>query len=168
MTLYLDVDTQLDFVYPAGALYVPGAEQILPRVAARNREAIEIGAKLVSTLDAHRENDPEFRAWPHHCVEGALGARKPEATLVPGAHFLPKQSVDCFTNPQLAAWLQEWEIQEALVYGVVTEICVQHAAFGLLARGIQVTVDSQAVKELSTESCHLFFAEVRARGGAIL
>ena len=25
-TVYVDVDTQLDFLYPAGALYVPGAD----------------------------------------------------------------------------------------------------------------------------------------------
>ena len=29
-TVFFDVDTQLDFLYPAGALYVPGAETLLP------------------------------------------------------------------------------------------------------------------------------------------
>ena len=29
-TVFFDIDTQIDFVYPAGALYVPGAEHILP------------------------------------------------------------------------------------------------------------------------------------------
>ena len=28
-TVFFDVDTQLDFVFPAGALYVPGAENIV-------------------------------------------------------------------------------------------------------------------------------------------
>ena len=36
-TVYMDVDTQLDFLCPAGALYVPGAETIVETVAALNR-----------------------------------------------------------------------------------------------------------------------------------
>jgi nicotinamidase/pyrazinamidase len=38
-TVYFDVDTQIDFVLPAGALYAPGAEQILKNVSALNRHA---------------------------------------------------------------------------------------------------------------------------------
>ena len=40
-TAFFDVDTQLDFVLPAGALYVPGAESILPAVVRLNRWAAE-------------------------------------------------------------------------------------------------------------------------------
>ena len=28
MKLYFDIDTQIDFLFPAGALYVPGAERL--------------------------------------------------------------------------------------------------------------------------------------------
>ena len=38
-TAFFDVDTQIDFLYPAGALYVPGAERIVPAIAALNRYA---------------------------------------------------------------------------------------------------------------------------------
>src|SRR6185312_16056768 len=68
--VFFDVDTQLDFLYPAGALYVPGAESIVPRVAALNRYAADTGIPLISTVDAHTEDDPEFRHWPPHCVAG--------------------------------------------------------------------------------------------------
>ena len=60
-TVFFDVDTQLDFMYPAGALYVPGAETIVEQIAALNRFAGAQGIPLVSTMDAHTENDPEFR-----------------------------------------------------------------------------------------------------------
>ena len=33
-TVFVDVDTQLDFLYPAGALYVPGGERIVPAIIA--------------------------------------------------------------------------------------------------------------------------------------
>ena len=38
-TVFFDVDTQIDFVYPAGALYVPGAESIVPLIARLNAAA---------------------------------------------------------------------------------------------------------------------------------
>jgi nicotinamidase/pyrazinamidase len=167
MKLYVDVDTQIDFVFPAGALYVPGAERILARVGELNREAIAAGAKLITTMDAHAEDDPEFQLWPHHCVKGTLGARKPEVTCVAGAEVIEKVNVDCFTNPRMAELVREWGVKEALVYGVVTEICVQHAALGLLERGVRVSVIKSAVRELDARSADRFYEEVRARGGAV-
>jgi nicotinamidase/pyrazinamidase len=41
--LFIDVDTQLDFLYPAGALYVPGAERIVPAIAKLNGYAARNG-----------------------------------------------------------------------------------------------------------------------------
>ena len=65
-TVYFDIDTQLDFMVPGGALYVPGAERILQEVARLNLQA----SLLISTMDAHDEDDVEFQVWPHHCVQG--------------------------------------------------------------------------------------------------
>src|SRR5947209_7967847 len=79
-TVFFDVDTQLDFMYPSGALYVPGAEKIVDQIATLNRSAGAQGIPLVSTMDAHTESDVEFQAWPPHCVAGCLGQHKPEAT----------------------------------------------------------------------------------------
>ena len=89
-TVFFDVDTQIDFLFPAGALYVPGAEHIIPNIARLNRYAAENGIPLVSTVDAHTENDPEFAAWPPHCIVGTVGQQKPASTLV-GQIFLEKQ-----------------------------------------------------------------------------
>jgi nicotinamidase/pyrazinamidase len=167
-TAYIDVDTQLDFVVPAGSLYVPGAEGILERVGELNREAVAAGHLLIATMDAHSENDVEFLSWPHHCVVGTLGQRKAEQTIVKGMRVVEKQSVDCFTNPQMAEILRVEGVQEAVVYGVVTEICVKNAVRGLLDRGIRVRVIANAVKELNAGTRDRFFEELRAGGGAIV
>jgi nicotinamidase/pyrazinamidase len=166
-TAYIDVDTQLDFVFPAGALYVPGAEKILARVGELNREAVAGGHLLISTVDAHTEDDAEFQSWPHHCVGGSLGQRKPDVTVVPGAELVEKKSVDCFTSPRMAELLSEHGVTDAVVYGVVTEICVLNAVRGLQERGIRVRVVKDAVKELDPAARDLFFEEVRARGGMV-
>ena len=81
--VFVDVDSQLDFLYPAGALYVPRgradrARHHAPQPLRRRAPA----SRLISTVDAHAENDPEFKIWPHHCIAGTWGQRKAEATLI--------------------------------------------------------------------------------------
>ncbi len=160
-TVFLDVDTQLDFLYPAGALYVPGAERILALIAQLNRYAAAERIPLISTMDAHTEDDPEFKIWPPHCVAGTLGQRKPDCSVLPQHAFAPhiapqmileKQSVDCFTNPHLPGLLNALQADRCVVYGVATEICVRNAAVGLRDRGYQVEVVAEAVKELSRDA----------------
>ena len=77
MKAFFDIDTQIDFVFPGGALYGPGAERVIPAVAALNRYAGEHGIPLISTMCAHPEDAREFRVWPPHCVVGTMGQKKP-------------------------------------------------------------------------------------------
>jgi len=165
-TVFFDVDTQLDFLYPSGALYVPGAEKIVEQIAALNRFAGAQEIPLVSTMDAHTENDPEFKAWPPHCVAGCLGQHKPEATLLSRRVVVPnrpvelaieggqqilleKQTFDCFTNVNLAGLLDRLGAERYVVYGVVTEICVKLAAWGLLKTGKRVELVTDAARSLN-------------------
>ncbi len=166
-TAFFDIDTQNDFMLPAGALYVPGAERILPQVARLNRWAKEHGIPLISTADAHLENDPEFAQWPPHCVAGTFGQRKPDCTQV-GQIVLNKRSVDCFTVPELPGLLEQLRVERAVVYGVVTEICVRHAVRGLIDRGIRVTLVQDAVRALNEADAAAMMRDLEARGGALL
>ena len=165
MTVFFDVDTQLDFVNPSGALYVPGAEKRIRTIADLNRRA----PRLLSTVDAHAEDDIEFRAWPPHCIAGTLGQRKPAATLVGGSQIIfEKTTTNAFLNPRLLPLLAELGADRYVVYGVVTEICVRFAALGLLATGKPVEVVTDAVESLSPDAASAFYAEFTARGGRLL
>jgi nicotinamidase/pyrazinamidase len=181
----VDVDTQIDFLFPAGALYVPGAENIIPVVTALNRHAARTGSAVLSTMDAHSENDPEFAAWPPHCVVGTVGQRKPDSTLldnrivvpsVRGAVFsldscrqilIEKQHLDVFTNANLLFVLHHLQAQRFVVYGVVTELCVRHAAFGLLREGKLVELVTDAVRSLDDSKAQEMFSEFTAAGGLL-
>jgi nicotinamidase/pyrazinamidase len=182
-TVFVDVDTQLDFLYPAGALYVPGAERILPVIERLNRYAASHQIPVLSTTDAHGEDDPEFRDWPPHCVAGTIGQHKPAGTLlerriaVPNSEarmaldapqiLLEKQTIDAFATRSLPWVLDLLEADQFVVYGVVAEICVLCAARGLLRRGKRVTVVADAVQALSEERAAHAFDEIRKSGGAI-
>jgi nicotinamidase/pyrazinamidase len=183
-TVFLDVDSQLDFLYPAGALYVPRAERIVPAIARLNRFAAQHGIPVISTTDAHAENDPEFAAWPPHCVAGTMGQHKPEATLLEKRVVVPnrecefaldgaqqivveKQTVDVFLAPNLSRVIERLRADRFVVYGVVTEICVLFAARGLLKAGKRVTVVTDAVETLKAAESARSLEEIRASGGTL-
>jgi nicotinamidase/pyrazinamidase len=166
MKLYFDIDTQLDFMLPAGAIYVPGAEKLIPEIARLNHEAMATGNKLISTADAHTEDDPEFKTWPPHCVKGTLGQTKPAATLA-GQFILEKQQLDLFSNPEADAILRDLHPEECIVYGVVTEYCVKLCALGLLDRGYQVTLLRDAIQSLDATASAEFFRDFLDRGGLV-
>jgi nicotinamidase/pyrazinamidase len=183
-TVFVDVDSQLDFLYSAGALYVPGAERIVPAIARLNRFAAERGIPVISTMDAHAENDPEFAQWPPHCVSGTWGQHKAERTLLEKRVVIPnrecdlaldgaqqivveKQTVDVFQAPNLSRVIERLAADRFVVYGVVTEICVLFAARGLLRAGKQVTVVTDAIEALSPEASARALSEICASGGTL-
>jgi nicotinamidase/pyrazinamidase len=175
-TVFVDVDTQIDFLFPAGALYVPGAERILGAISELNQKA----PLLISTMDAHSEDDPEFRVYPHHCVAGTTGQQKPAGSLLEKRAVIPaategvrqfiveKQKLDCFTNPHLLPLLDQLNADRYVVYGVVTEICVRFAAFGLLKTGQRVEIVTDAVRALNEPAARKMFDEFTAVGGKLV
>ncbi|HLK62868.1 MAG TPA: isochorismatase family cysteine hydrolase [Bryobacteraceae bacterium] len=183
-TVFVDVDSQLDFLYPAGALYVPGAEHVVPAISRLNRLAAERGIPVISTVDAHSENDPEFAKWPPHCVLGTNGQHKPERTLLERCVVIPnrdgafaldgaqqiiveKQTTDVFLTHTVRRLIEMLGADHFVVYGVVTEICVLFAARGLVETGKQVTVVTDAVQTLKREDSDRALAEVCAAGGKL-
>jgi nicotinamidase/pyrazinamidase len=188
-TVFIDIDTQLDFLYPAGALYVPGAERIVPAIARLNRHAQQRGIPVISTADAHLEDDVEFKTWPRHCVAGTIGQHKADSTLLEKRVVIPnracdlagalsidgaqqivveKQTVDAFAATNLSRILDRLAADRYVVYGVVTEICVLHAARGLLKTGKPVAVVTDAIEGLKAEDSKRALEEIRAAGGTLV
>jgi nicotinamidase/pyrazinamidase len=184
-TVFIDVDSQLDFLYPSGALYVPGAERIVPAIARLNRLAAANGLPVVSTTDAHTEDDPEFRVWPHHCVAGTLGQRKAETTLLEKRIVIPnrecdlaiggaqqivveKQTVDVFQARNLRRVIDALNAERFVVYGVVTEICVLYAVRGLVQTGRPVLVVTDAIETLKQADSDRALAEMRSAGASLV
>lgn len=163
--IFLDIDTQLDFLLPAGALYAPGAEAIIGNLGRLTAQAVKQGTPLISTMDAHAEDDAEFADWPPHCVAGTMGQKKASVTLASrGQEFITKQSVDCFTNPEMEATLLRLKPGRVFVYGVVTDVCVRFAVDGLLARNYQVGLVTDAIQAISEDAAEQALARWRFAG----
>jgi nicotinamidase/pyrazinamidase len=169
-TVFFDVDTQYDFLFPAGSLYVLGAEMLLPNLASLTSFAAANNHAVISTADAHRENDLEFQTWPPHCVAGTLGQQKvtvtrlspaitlssepgslqKQSTQLAGAAqvIVEKQTLDAFTNPNLKPLLDHLQGDCYVVYGVVTELCVEKALAGLVKLGKRTVLVTDAIQSL--------------------
>ena len=166
---FADIDTQRDFMLPTGALYVPGAERLIPKLRRLFDFAKKNDVHILSSADAHSAADPEFRQFPAHCVKGTEGQRKLEETLLPhplvlsnqamdrnlvqdvGKHLqiiVEKQTLDVFSNPVTERLLRILP-SRAIVFGVTTEYCVQAACLGFRRNGVQTVLLSDAVEALS-------------------
>ncbi len=184
--VFWDVDTQIDFMEPIGKLYVPGAEALRANLGYLTGLGSE-KARLCGSVDAHLPDDPEFSAWPEHCVYGTLGQLKVSETLVDGTLFVPsirlsdaqlteifayrgqvifeKQDNDVRTNHNVQRFMELLKPRVIVVYGVVSEICVDKAVkFFAGDLGYETVVVSDAIKELDMSEADSCWVEWRLHG----
>jgi nicotinamidase/pyrazinamidase len=188
-----DVDTQVDFVSPAGKLAVPGADSAVPAMARLVEWARAAGVVHVASADDHELTDPEisdtpdFRStYPPHCLRGTRGAQKiPETEQVdplPLSHIafppdvlrglaarrreilLLKKSFDVFTNPSAEALLALLDPSELIVFGVATDVCDHAAIVGMLRRGRRVAFVEDAARGLDAGRTQACLREWREAG----
>lgn len=186
--IFWEVDVQRDFMLPGGKLYVPGAEKLLPNIKKLTNAVRSGRVFLVSHGDFHAEHDPEFAAFPPHCVKGTSGAElvpeglaekvlrvpnQPEATI-PDDLFqyqqilLEKQTLNIFDTLHADELVSRLSREaEFVVFGVVTEYCVAFAARGLLQRGRRVALVQDAIATLKKEDGDRTIAELASLGARL-
>jgi nicotinamidase/pyrazinamidase len=168
--VFMDVDTQIDFMDPGGKLYVPGAEEIVPNLARLMAYARERNIPVLSSADAHAPDDPEFKIWPPHCVIGTPGQRHIKETLLAGAMTVPMHSrpfippriwppqiilekdvYETAANPNFDAILEALGPRRYVVFGVATEYCVRADVLSLRLRNKSVELVVDAIKAITEE-----------------
>lgn len=187
--VFWEVDVQADFMMPGGALYVRGADKIIPNVkrlvdAARRNEVF-----VVSSACQHSTGDPEFKTFGPHCVRGTAGAQIiPEGiaqkTLTVSSTkdfswpadlgnyqqvILEKQVLDVFSNPQTQALLDRLDGDaQFVVFGVATDYCVGLAANGLLERGKRVSIVKDAVAAIDSVAGEAIVSKATQMGAKLV
>lgn len=191
--VFVDIDTQFDFVYPEGKLYVPGAETIVENLKRLFDKAKRSGMPVISSVDAHVENDPEFRAFPPHCVKGTDGQKKIPETLLESTTVIPnvtvrrpqiqpaqqfifeKDTFSIFSNPNINKFLSSQlrtiigkevtkEDVTFWVFGLATDYCVKAGALGLRNLGLKVNLVTDAIKAVAPETGEKSLEEMKASG----
>jgi len=193
-TIFWDVDTQYDFMFSDGKLYVPGAEEILPALARLTRHARAHGIRLWGSVDHHTLTDAELAdepdfvtTYPPHCLAGTPGAAKVDATRVldplwvdgapidvarllehRGEVVFRKQRFDVFSNPNTERALAALAPKEVVVFGVAQDVCNRYAIEGMLARGVRVAAVRDAMRPIRADAGERLLAEWAARGVRIV
>lgn len=160
-TLFWDVDTQFDFMKPEGALYVPGAVDIIATVSDIRKSALDSGFSMMADVDWHTSDDGEIaenpdmkETFPPHCMAGQPGSERVGylghvpidcvdvdetdtshlSTLVRKDPFhivIRKQSLDVFDNPNTNKLVGLIKPKHVYVFGVALDFCVYYVLRGL-------------------------------------
>jgi nicotinamidase/pyrazinamidase len=173
----LIVDFQNDFT-PGGALPVEGGDAIAARI---NELAASGGYDLVvATRDWHPEHHTSFKErggpWPVHCVQGTEGAELHPAleranvdVVIETGQVDGSDGYSGFEDTNLGELLRERGIDSVTVVGLATDYCVKHTALDALREGLDVEVDSDAIRGVDVEpgDSERALAEMRAAGARV-
>lgn len=187
-TVFVDIDTQFDFMKPKGKLYVKGAAKIIPNLKKLTKFAKKNNIPIIASIDAHSVNDPEFKLFPAHCVKGSSGNRKIRETLVKNhilvdfkkrslrnlgfllnkyqQIILEKKTIDVFLSPNIVNILKN--IDTAFVYGVATDYCIKTACLGLLKLNKKVFVVTDAIKAISEKEGRQVLKMLKKKGAKLI
>jgi nicotinamidase/pyrazinamidase len=187
LLVFLDIDTQADFMLPTGRLYVPQAETIIPNLVRLMSWAREHKIPVISPADTHAPDDPEFHLWPPHCVAGTPGQRRIPETLFPdpmvvenrpgafrlthgwvGQIILEKPVYDFTSNPNTEAILASFRRPAFVAFGVATEYCVRADVLALRRRSLPVDLVVDAIKPITEEGGRMAVEEMVAAGARLV
>ncbi len=154
---FLVIDMLNDFVREDGALYVGEAgRRIIPVIAKGIEEARENKWPVVYICDQHRPDDREFNMFPPHCIAGSDGGRVcTELAPESGDLVIPKRRYSGFYGTDLDLSLREMGIEEIILTGVCTNICVLYTAADARMRNYKVSVMKNGVASFD-QTAHNF------------
>jgi nicotinamidase-related amidase len=144
MRALIIVDMLNDFV--DGKLANPKAQAIVEPLQRLLAHAREDGWVVVFSNDAHHPDDPELKVWGEHAMAGT-----PEADVIPqlapreGEIISPKRHYGAFDETGLDEQLKERGVDEVVITGQHTHICVRHSSYGALRHGYSISIPRDAV-----------------------
>ena len=185
--IFLDIDTQYDFMTKNGALYVKGVESIIHNLKKLTNFAEKNNILIISTQDTHRRDDPEFKEFGPHCVKGTGGHKKIKETILKkhkiinckdtrqreelkdivskfSQIILEKNTLNMFYNPNSSNLIELIFPDEIYIYGVATEYCVKEAVEDLIKHHFSVFIIEDAIKELSDKRRNKLFFQWKKKG----
>lgn len=157
----LVIDMLNDFIEEGGALVVPDAKRIVPRIRELLAEARQQEIPVIYITDSHREDDHEFRYWPPHAVSDTWGGKViSDLAPTPGDYIVPKRRYSAFFGTDLEMLLRELKVERIYLAGVLSNICIYATALDAAMRAYGVTVFKDAVASLSEETDRFVFQQL--------
>jgi nicotinamidase/pyrazinamidase len=180
--VFVDIDTQRDFLEPTGALYVAGSAEILTNLERLTSFATGHGIRILATACSHHPDDAELKIFPPHCIAGTAGQERVSATAcsdsivldvddrltgdLPAHLTLWKRELDVFGRPDADLLFARYGLNHPtfVVYGVATDYCVRAAVEGLLQRNCRVAIVVDAVRAIDYSAETAILGDFARRG----
>ncbi|MGN7477347.1 cysteine hydrolase family protein [Solibacillus silvestris] len=149
------IDYTYDFVATDGKLTsgAPG-QAIDKKISSLIEQFVQQNEVVVFANDLHVENDPyhpESKLFPPHNIEGTKGrelfgtVKEMYETYKEHVISFDKTRYSAFAGTNLDILLRERKIEEVVLVGVCTDICVLHTAVDSYNLGYKITVPEHAV-----------------------
>ncbi len=148
----LVIDMLNDFIREGKKLEVPKGRDIIPQIERSISKARSHGIDVIYAKDTHSEEDEELDNWPPHCLEGTEGSKVIDE-LEPEDQDLEisKHGFSSFRGTNLDQELRERGIEELILVGVLSDICILHTSIDAYYKGYDVTVLEDCVATLSED-----------------
>lgn len=158
----LVIDMLNDFLKEGAPLEVPKAREIVPHLRRELEQARKEEVPVIFICDAHKPDDPEFKIWPPHCIEGTPGAEViEELRPQPDDFIVKKVSYSGFYNTKLEELLRSLGVQKLVLTGILTNICVLYTGVDALMRGFMVEVKDDCLAGLNEEDHRFALRQLR-------
>ncbi len=166
----LIIDMLNDFVDEEGALYTGEAgREIIPVVAKVLEKARNEQWPVIYLCDQHAKDDSEFKMFPLHCLAGTDGGEIcPELAPLEGEYIIPKRRYSGFYGTDLDLTLRELGVDELVLTGVCTNICVLYTTADARMRNYTVKVIKDGVASFGQEAHEFALREMEKTLGAQL
>jgi len=149
---FLVIDMLNDFVLKGAVLEVTAARKIIPTLKNRIEKARKKKIPIIYICDSHAEDDKEFEIWPPHAIKGTKGAQVVEGLSPEHEDYLVEKSTySGFYNTELEDLLKRLNIEELIITGTVTNICVMYTVADAIFRGYKVKVLKDCVAAVNEE-----------------
>lgn len=126
------------------------ARKIIPHVVSLLERKKDV--PLLYVCDHHKKDDPEFKMFPPHSLEGTEEAEIiDELKPFPGK-IIPKTTYSGFYQTKLGETLEEINPRKVILLGVCTDICIMYFAFELRIRDYEVEVPKECVATFNREA----------------
>ena len=138
------------------------ARNIIPNVQKLLDREIKQGSKIFYLCDHHIPDDPEFKMFPPHCIEGSEETELVSELLQYPGEVIPKRTFSSFYNTPLDKRLKAMKPETIVVCGVTTHICVLNAVIDARNRGYEVEVPVDCVASFDKKA-HSFTLDYMER-----
>ncbi len=167
------IDMVQEFVHPEGKLFVPGAPETVPRLAALLAAFRQAGRPVVHVVRQHRPDGSDvesvrrevFHRLGGFCLPGSWGAEvAPELAPQPGEPVVVKHGWSAFFQTDLRRQLRRLQVETLVIGGTQTPNCVRATLYEATAYRYDVVLLEDGTSSASPEVQAANLRDLRALG----